>query len=176
MNDCMWLSDRMPAVALGRAGWTQEEADHLHGCSSCREEWELIQRTSRLGEEIMISYDASPAARAVTERLARVAPGYGSRGWRTLAGLAAAAAIVALVWTGTSDTPPRPPLEAGSVVAGLQIPLPELESLQAAELDSVLQTMDERLASGLTITTMESPVLGDLNLDELQRVLDSWEG
>jgi hypothetical protein len=41
--------------------------------------------------------------------------------------------------------------------------LPELDSLQPAELDSVLQTMDE-------------PVRTDSTLDDLEGFLDSWEG
>jgi hypothetical protein len=60
----------------------------------------------------------------------------------------------------------RPALRpAASVVAGLQIPLPELDSLQSAELDSVLQTIDE-------------PSVGDSTLDGtvLEDFLDSWEG
>ena len=61
-----------------------------------------------------------------------------------------------------------------TAVAGrLTIPLPELDSLGPAELDSVLQTMDEPLVSG---SSTDDPALGDLNNDELQRVLDSWEG
>jgi hypothetical protein len=41
--------------------------------------------------------------------------------------------------------------------------LPELDGLQPAELDSVLQTMDE-------------PAPADSTLDELEGFLDSWEG
>jgi hypothetical protein len=59
------------------------------------------------------------------------------------------------------------------VVAGLRIPLPELDSLQPAELDSVLQTMEEPLVDG---STLDEPTLGDLDSTELQRVLDYWEG
>jgi len=50
--------------------------------------------------------------------------------------------------------------------------LPELGSLHPAELDSVLQTMDEAAAG----SPSDDPELGDLNPEELERVLDSWEG
>jgi hypothetical protein len=49
MSDCGWLSDRMPAVALGRAEWTRDETRHLSDCRSCQREWELVQLSSRLG-------------------------------------------------------------------------------------------------------------------------------
>ncbi len=29
MTDCGWLSDRIPAVALGRTEWTPQEVKHL---------------------------------------------------------------------------------------------------------------------------------------------------
>jgi hypothetical protein len=59
------------------------------------------------------------------------------------------------------------------VVAGLRIPLPELESLQPVELDSVLQAMEEPLVEG---STLDEPSLGDLDSTELQSVLDYLEG
>jgi len=37
----------------------------------------------------------------------------------------------------------------------------------------VLRTMDEPIVSG---ANGDEPALGDLNTDELERVLDSWEG
>jgi hypothetical protein len=86
------------------------------------------------------------------------------------AGLAAAAAIVGLIWTGSSiDRTTRAPVP----VAALQIPLPELDSLQPAELDSVLQAIDEAGAQG---STLDFPDLGELDNGELETVLDYWEG
>jgi hypothetical protein len=170
MSDCMWLSDRMPAVALGRAEWTLDEARHLSECRSCQEEWDLVRVTSRVGEGIVLAHDTARTTEAVLRRLEHSGEHLRPRLW-ALAGLAAAAAILAAVWTGGRD--PRPAPQAGPVVAGLQIRLPELESLQPAELDSVLQTMDEPVVDG---STVDDPGLGDLDSDELQRVLDSWEG
>lgn len=171
MSDCVSLSDRMPAAALGRAEWTADEARHLEECRSCRTEWELVQVASRLGDGLIASHDTRETARAVLDRLKYRKAARPPRVW-TLAGLAAAAAIVAAVWIGRSPQQgPNP--ETGSVVVGLQLPLPELESLQSAELDTVLRSMDESLAGG---PPAEFPVLEDLEIDELQRVLDSWEG
>jgi hypothetical protein len=58
-------------------------------------------------------------------------------------------------------------------VAVLRIPLPELDSLEPAELDSVLQTIDE---GGVQGSTLDSPDLGELDNEELETVLDYWEG
>ncbi|HET9465994.1 MAG TPA: hypothetical protein VFO71_10710, partial [Gemmatimonadales bacterium] len=89
-------------------------------------------------------------------------------------GLAAAAAIAAVVWGGGVEGVLTRPDDSSPVVAtGLAIPLPELESLQPAELDSVLQTMDEPSISGVPV---DEPGLSDLNPEELKSVLDSWEG
>jgi hypothetical protein len=82
--------------------------------------------------------------------------------------------VAAVVWTGSPQGGQLNTQPVATAVAGrLSIPLPELDSLEPAELDSVLQTMDEPPISG---STTDDPALGDLNNDELQRVLDSWEG
>jgi hypothetical protein len=175
MSDCEWLSDRMPIVALGQAGWTPDEIRHLNECGSCRREWELVQVASRLGEEAGLSLDPTPIAAAVVRRLERERHGgrLRRRAW-SFAALAAAAAVVAALWTGGLENGPSKPSPRGTEVAGrLSIPLPELEGLEPAELDSVLQTMDEPTVNG---STGDDPALGDLNIDELERVLNSWEG
>jgi hypothetical protein len=175
MSDCERVSDRMPLMALGQAEWNPDETRHLSECGQCREEWELVQLASRLGRDAGLALDPAATAAGVLRRLDRdrEAGRLRRRAW-SFAGLAAAAAVVAAVWTGgpqggESKTPPVP-----SAVAGrFSIPLPELDSLEPAELDSVLQTMDEPPVNG---STADDPALGDLNSDELQRVLDSWEG
>jgi hypothetical protein len=175
MSDCDWLSDRMPVVALGRAGWTPDEISHLNECGSCRREWELVQVASRLGEDATLSLDPTMIAAGLVRRLdqARKEGRLRRRAW-SFAGLAAAAAVVAAIWTGGLEGDPSKVAPVGTEVAGrLAIPLPELESLEPAELDSVLQTMDEPIVSG---ANGDEPALGDLNTDELERVLDSWEG
>jgi hypothetical protein len=159
----------MPVVALGRAEWNPEEARHLSGCRSCQEEWELVRLATRLGIGALPELDTAATSKAILQRLERDrAKQLRRRAW-SFAGLAAAAALVAGILT---DRPvPRPVMPAP--VAGLQIPLPELDGLQPAELDSVLQAMDEPLVDG---STLDAPSLGDLDAAELQSVLDYWEG
>ena len=175
MSDCEWLSDRMPVVALGQAGWTPDEIRHLNECGPCRREWELVQLASRLGADAGLSLDPAATAAGVLRRLDRdrEVGRLRRRAW-SFAGLAAAAAVVAAIGTSGLQGGPSKVQPVGTAVAGqLSIPLPELESLEPAELDSVLQTMDEPVVSG---STGDDPALGDLNSDELERVLDSWEG
>lgn len=174
MTDCGWLSDRIPAVAVGRAQWTPEEVRHLNECRICQREWELIRVAGRLGDSVGLSSDSPAMASLVLHRLRREREVRRRRRTWSFTGLAAAATIAAAVWTGAMERGTTPPPSPGPVVAaGLAIPLPELESLQAAELDSVLQTMDEPNVSEATV---DEPGLGDLNSDELESVLDSWEG
>lgn len=171
MSDCDSLSDRMPGVALGRADWTGDEARHLSGCRSCQDEWELVRLSSRLGQDVGARLDAGSTSRAVLQRLARTRQEDRLRrqSW-SFAALATAAAIVAAVWTGGSV---KRPVSAGPVVAAsLQIPLPELDNLDPAELNTVLQTVDEPLVGG----PADAPGSGGLDDDDLEGVLNIWEG
>lgn len=169
MSECRFLSDRMPQVGSGRTAWTTDEAAHLSACRSCQDEWQLVRATSRLGLEIAQALEPGSISGAVLQRIAedRVARSR-RRAWSFMA-LAAAAMIALVVWSDRPVPPESPP----PVMARLQIPLPELDALQPAELDSVLQTMDEPLVNG---SAVESPDLGDLDREELQNVLDFWEG
>jgi hypothetical protein len=172
MSECIELSDRMPAVIVGRQEWSPEERRHLGECASCRAEWELVQAANRLGEKISWRIDEGRVSQVVMARLASVQAARRQRRAWSAAGLAAAAAIAGLIWTGSGvDRTQRNPVP--SAVAALQIPLPELDSLQPAELDSVLQAIDEAGARG---STLDSPDLGELDNDELETVLDYWEG
>jgi hypothetical protein len=175
MSDCELVSDRMPLVALDQAEWTPDETRHLNECGPCRQEWELVQLASRLGKDAGLALDPAATAAGVLRRLDRdrEAGRLRRRSW-SFAGLAAAAAVAAAVWTGSPQGGESRTQPVATAVAGrLSIPLPELDSLEPAELDSVLQTMDEPPVSG---STADDPALGDLNNDELERVLDSWEG
>ena len=175
MNDCGWLSDRIPGVTLGQSQWTPEEVLHLDGCADCRQEAELVRAAAGVGRGVMEKVKPDALAGAVLQRLssARKAERLRRRTW-SVAGLAAAAAILAAVWSGGMGRTESPSAGAGSLAsAPLTFPLPELESLQPAELDSVLRTMDE---PAFRESTTDDPDLGDLNADELERVLDSWEG
>jgi hypothetical protein len=168
MSDCNRLSDRMPLVALGRTGWTSEENLHLSGCGSCQEEWKLVLLTTQLGERLP-ELDTAATSQAVLGRLERARMKRLRRRAWSFAALATAATLVAVIWTDRPESRPVVP----SPVAGLQIPLPELDSLLPAELDSVLQSMDELLVEG---STLDDSGLGDLDAPELESVLDYWEG
>jgi hypothetical protein len=174
MSDCERVSDRMPLVALDRGEWTWDEVRHLNECESCRREWELVQVASRLGTDVGLTLEPAATAAAVLRRLNRdrEAGRLQRRAW-SFAGLAAAAAVAAAIWTGGPPGGESKTQLVPTAVAGrLSIPLPELDSLEPAELDSVLQTMDEPPAGGSTA----DPAVGDLNNDELERVLNTWEG
>jgi hypothetical protein len=173
MSDCGWLSDRMPAVALARAEWTVDEMRHLMSCQWCQVEWELVRLSSHLGEHVGAELDADSIARAVLQRLARTTEKerVRRRSW-SFAAVAIAAAIAAAVWTGRPATPPRGTPAISVVTAALEIPLPELDNLEPAELNTVLQTIDEPLLGGPTNT----PEAGDSYEDDFEGVLDTWEG
>jgi hypothetical protein len=155
MSECTWLSDRMPAVALGRMEWSPEELQHLSGCESCQREWELLRAADRLGDRLLPAFDARASSRTLLQRLDRSRKYRRRLGWG-FGGMAAAPAV--------GPTP---------VVAALQIPLPELEGLQPAELDSVLRGIEQPAADD---PALESPELRDLDSEELETVLDTWEG
>jgi hypothetical protein len=176
MTDCGWLSDRIPAVVLGRAEWTLEERQHLQECLACHQEWEVVLAASRLGQRPEVMIDAEAVSSSVLQRL-RDEPQrtHIRRGTWAAGGLAAAAALIVAIWTGNLGHPDATTRQNGSpATAQLEISLPELESLQAAELDTVLQAMDE--PNNLRDPGDEEPELSDLNSDELQQVLDTWEG
>lgn len=174
MSECGWLSDRIPAVVLGRAEWTLQEVRHLNECLACQQEWEIVRATSRLGEGVAEKLDPDTVASSLLQRLRRDQEVQRLRRTWTVGGLAAAAAIAVALWTGALNSPTESAFRSGSRAGWqLAIPLPELETLHQAELDSVFQTMDEPNA---TASNEEEPDLHDLNSDELERVLDSWEG
>jgi hypothetical protein len=176
MTECGWLSDRMPAVILGRAEWTPQEMQHLQECAPCQQEWELVRAAARLGQRPEAVIDTEAVASRVLQRLHNEPERtlIQRRTW-AVSGLAAAAAIIIAIWTGNMGTSDATPRQDGSLAtAQLEIPLPELENLQPAELDTLLQAMDE--TNNLRDSADVDPELSDLNSDELQRVLDTWEG
>jgi predicted anti-sigma-YlaC factor YlaD len=175
MNDCERLSDRMPDVALGRAAWTAGEAAHLGACTECRAEWELVQGARRLDTRAP-RVNAEAVAVAVQQRLARDRQARRHTRWIRTAGSAAAAAAVAaaivLAVTGRDD----PAGETGPhVVAEGQVlvPLPELDGLETAQLDTLLQALDGSLAGS---PSREPGVAGDDADAELDEILATWEG
>ena len=91
-----------------------------------------------------------------------------------LVGLAAAAALAIMVSTADRRGPGG---DAGSMVAvetdGFHLRLAELESLDEAELEAILDGLEVPLSEGAGGTP---PALGDLNDTQLERVLRSLEG
>jgi hypothetical protein len=168
MTDCLRLAERMPEVALGRRDWSQDEREHLAGCPSCRREWELVRLTQVLGEGELPPLDSDQIARTLLLRLRQSRKLRARRVWG-LTGLGLAASLAAILWS----RPPAPPTSSASLAASLEIPLPELEGLEPGELDSVLTSIDLPLAAD---STVDSPELGDLDSEELEAVLDTWEG
>jgi hypothetical protein len=148
MGECALLSDRMPAVALGRSKWSSEQAEHLERCAACSAEWKLVQVSSQLGQTLDTRHHPAATAQVVLRRLGRRENEARSR--RTVwgfAALASAAAAAALIWAGwTTRAPDR--ATRTPMVATLQIQLPELDDLLPAELNAVLQTMDEPYIGG----------------------------
>jgi hypothetical protein len=175
MSGCTRLSDRIPDVALGRTSWTADEAAHLRACAECRAELALVQATVAIGRKAPVPADLGETARAVEGRLAREPRRRASR-WplgRPLVGAAAAAALVATVWTRwptrAERSTPLPPASSSQAL----VPLPELELLEPAELDSLWERMEAPIAGS---STLDAPSLGDLEDTELEQVLATWEG
>lgn len=173
MTDCERLSDRMPEVALGRAVWTPEEAAHLAGCAECRAEWGLVQGVRRLEAGAPV-VDVEAIASAVERRLARERAGRRGRWLWTAGSAAAAAAAAAAIVIGVDGRSERG-VEVGAPIAAVEplVPLPELDGLETAQLDTLLRTMDGSLVDGAgTDSTAPSD---DVDV-ELEWLLATWEG
>jgi hypothetical protein len=155
----------MPDVAHGRARWTAEEASHLAACADCRAEWDLVTAAVRLGARAP-GNDPEATTAAV---LRRVSEDRRSRGRRRFwgIGLAAAAALAGVVWTGLRPdraAPPGPQAE---------IALPEVEPIESGELDSLIMELD---VPQLGASAFDEPSLDDLDTNELEQVLRTLEG
>ena len=170
MTICEALSERMPAVARGAAQWTAEEQAHLDRCDECRTEWALVAAAADLGLDVAAELDSHHVTERVLGRL-RAERGRGRVrriGW-AVGGVAAAAVMLAVAMgKGRHPTTVSPP------VAAAEIPLPELDSLHAPELQAVLDALDA--APGGVVQGVDTGELDDLDAQELQRVLDGLEG
>jgi len=180
MTTCDALSDRMPAVAAGRAEWTDAEAAHLASCADCQAEWSLLQAARGLGRSVAPMAAAEGVAADVLSRVraSRRADARRRRTQRALAwgGLAAAAALMLAVLfrapgprahtvATASDTAPP-------AAVAFQLSLPELEDAAPAELQAVLDGLEAPLGES---STLENPG-DDVSGQDLERVLRAWEG
>jgi len=170
MTDCEAIQERMPRVARGLDAWSPAEAQHLVGCAECAAEWRLVQAGASLHATTAIDMNlitdrvtarlrTEPVAAAPIRRLP----------WRGgLIGVLAAAASVALViWA------PRHPSGAlpGRADTTLEIAvLPELQSLNDGELETVLRSLGPTAADA---TPGVLPHLEDLTDSELEQLLRS---
>ncbi len=171
MNDCERLSDRMPEVAVHRAEWTPEEVAHLAGCADCLAEWRLVRAAHDLDASAPTVSDAAELATTLRQRLAedRALRARARRGWAFAGAAAAAAAILTAVLTGR-DAGPAP---GARTVAEALVPLPELEELGTAQLDTLLQSLDQPVAG---TSTLDASTLGEYEDGELEQVFAIWEG
>lgn len=162
---CQAMSDRMPEVAAGGSPWSDAEAAHLAECPGCQEEWRLVQVAAALGDAAGRAVVPDRVSQVVLRRL-KARRRWQRTGW--VAGLAAAAAVMLAVWTG-GRTSPRP----AAAVDRFLIPVAELDSLDTAQLETVLENLDAPLGSGRLGGGLP---LGELNDVQLERVLRSLEG
>lgn len=175
--DCEVLREKMPGAAHGELAWTPEEETHLSACFECAAEWRLIQHAARLGEGAARSIDPARLSAAVlTQVAARRRRDRWTRGaWIALA---AAAAIAVVVFTGRGGGPGQLATGADSgVAAGVDLsyslPLSELEALDSDQLQSVLDGLDAPVGE---VEPGLAPSFGDLDDNQLERVLRSLEG
>ena len=173
MNDCERLSDRMPDVALHRVEWTADETDHLAACPECQAEWRLVLGAGALGQRAPTIADPPALAAMLQRRLAEdlAARSRARRAWSFAGAAVAAAAILVAVVTGGDSGPTG---TARSVAqAGALVPLPELDGLGTAELDTLLRSLDRPLDG---TSTLDASTLGEHEDGELEQVLATWEG
>jgi hypothetical protein len=163
----------MPDVALHRAEWTPEEAAHLAGCAECLAEWGLVLASRALDEGAPTVSDPSALPAALRRRLAedRVRRARARRAWAFASVAAAAAAMLAAVVT-QRDAGPAAAARTGAEAEAL-VPLPELEGLGTAQLDTLLQSLDRPFAG---TSTLDASTLGEHEDGELEQVFDTWEG
>lgn len=163
MSETTHLTDRMPAVAHGRAAWSDADRAHLSACTDCALEWTLVRTAAGLGRGVERTVAPMAVAEAVRVRLAAPPSPRASRRRRWAWSALGAAAAVVLLAVGRG----RPePVDA----PGLPL-LPEIELLEAAELQAVL----ELLPVGATVPS-GFRTLEDLTEEELEGVLRSMEG
>ncbi len=178
MTGCDQLSERMPIVAAGRSTWSADEVAHLTICPDCTAELRLVGRVRQLGDRLPTG-DPAAITLKIRERMAgggaaaKVIP-LRSRRRMTYWGLALAAAAAAVLAVAVprwrSADPANSATGRTTIVAG-QV-LSELDDLSAPELEALLREFSTPPGFGKS----EPAGTGDLNAEELERVLRSWEG
>ncbi len=167
---CTRLSDRTAEVARGGTEWTGDERRHLASCADCAAEFRLVQAAVKLAAEAPPMPAERISDRVIRRLAAEPVPAGRGRWWWGAGGLAAAAALLWMLWPGSS--PPAAPVVSPAATA-LVLPLTELDSLDSAQLRSVLESLDDPLAGP---DVYEMPSMLDLDDTQLERVLRSLEG
>ncbi|MGH7702219.1 MAG: hypothetical protein ACREMO_03950 [Gemmatimonadales bacterium] len=168
MIGCEGMLDRMPEVAAGRSAWTEDEHRHLETCQDCPAAWTLMLAVRRLGESTVARIDPAAVAAAVVGRLAAARRADRVRRLAWVGGLAAAAVLVLLFRRGPSGEPAAP-----SAAVALVLPVAELDSLDRGQLQYVLDELDPPLTGG---SSVDAPPIGDLDEQQMERVLNSMGG
>jgi len=171
--DCETMLDLMPERAAGRTEWPGGAEAHLAACEDCRRTWDLIQAGARVGAAAANRIDTDRIGRAVLARLteARVHDRR-RRGWTWGTLLAAAAAVLLVVYPGRRAPRVIAPVAGVTAPSSFSVPLLELEDLDASELETVDDQLDGALSAGGSVG---APHLEELTPDEMQRVLNSME-
>lgn len=168
---CQELSDRMPTVARGLAGWSPTEDGHLEQCPECSAEWNLVRAGSALGAGVTVRSPELVAARVLQRLRHRATPTPSVLARRPSPwwiGLAAAAAIALAVWAGRSTG-----RGATSVSGPTTVLLHELDDLNVGELEFLLELLP---AISPSRDIHDGTALSDLDDTELESVLHSLEG
>jgi hypothetical protein len=76
--------------------------------------------------------------------------------------------VLAVASTRPADQPPITTAEADAL-----LPLPELEGLETAQLDTLLNTIDRPVAG---TSTLDASTMGEHEGEELEQVFATWEG
>lgn len=183
MTDCERISERMPEVAHGGAPWSVDQERHIAGCEACRFEWMLVRRTVRLGAESMPLINETRIAEAVLRKLHTTSPAESisrRRTWLIVGVTAAAAVVFLLLGRAAPSLRPRAAAVRESVVATapqetarLTLPLPELEDLDTAQLDTVMELLDQPLQAN---ELLESPSASDSDAGAFGREFITSEG
>lgn len=173
MMDCDALLDLMPERASGRIDWPEGAEAHLTGCVECRRSWAVIQAGSRLGAAAAIGVDGDRIGRLVLARLAEARiHDRRRRGWTWGTLLAAAAALLLVVYPGRVPSNGTAPVAGVAGASSFSVPLLELQDLDASELKTIDDQLDGALSAGGSVG---APHLEELTPDEMQRVLNSME-
>lgn len=178
MIDCEMLSEKMPAVAHGDASWSAEELAHILSCPACAAEWRLVQRAAHLGDGVSAGLETAGLTKSIMTQVASRSrrDRFTRNAWYS--GLAAAAAIALVVFTGrpSSRGAVATVTDSGVTVpvdVSFHLPLSELEALDSDQLQSVLDGLDTPVGE---VEPGPAPSFGDLDDTQLERVLRSLEG